>query len=198
MTKATAHSRQSSKTLDLVQCALFVALMAVGAFIHIMIPLGPSGVTISLQVFFAVAAGLLLGPKKGFIAVCVYLLLGLLGVPIYAHGGGISYVMKPTYGFLIGFAFAALVAGAVVKAFHKATLPIMIFAAILGEMAYYACGLIYYFWMYNMILPDGGITVASLFSIWFFSTVIPDAVICIGSAIVCSQIRPHLKNLGQF
>lgn len=198
MTKVTAHSRQSSKTLDLVQCALFVALMAVGAFIHIMIPLGPSGVTISLQVFFAVAAGLLLGPKKGFIAVCVYLLLGLVGVPIYAHGGGFAYVMKPTYGFLIGFAFAALVSGAVLKAFHKATLPVMIFAALLGEMAYYACGLIYYFWMYNMILPDGGITVASLFSIWFFSTVIPDAVICIGAAIVSWQIRPHLKNLEQF
>lgn len=179
-------------TSDLAFSGLFTALMAVGAWIHIMIPLGPSGVTISLQVFFAVLAGFFLGPWKGFVSVAVYLILGLIGLPIYAHGGGIAYVLKPTYGFLIGFALAAAVTGLVRKFQKKLTLHGLIAAAIAGEMVYYAAGLVYYSVMVNLILPDQGIGFATLMSVWFFSTVIPDAVICIGAALVAWQILPHI------
>lgn len=179
-------------TSDLAYCGLFTALMAVGAWIHIMIPLGPSGVTISLQVFFAVLAGFFLGPWKGFVSVLIYLILGLIGLPIYAHGGGIAYVLKPTYGFLIGFALAAAVTGLVRKAQRRLTLHGLILAAIAGEMVYYAAGLVYYSVMVNLILPDQGIGFVELMSVWFLSTVIPDAVICICAALVAWQILPHI------
>ena len=137
---------------DLAYCALFTALMAVGAAIKIVIPVGVFSVTISLQVFFAILAGLMLGGLRGFISVGSYLLIGLIGVPVFAHGGGIFYVMKPTFGFLIGFAAAALVSGASFtrlkgRMSQNAALTV---AALLGEAAYYICGLLYYYLMYNL------------------------------------------------
>ena len=99
------------QTTDIVYCGMFASLMAVGAFIKIMIPIGIWEVTFSLQFFFALLAGFLLGAKRGLAAVGCYLLIGLAGVPVFAHGGGLMYLMKPTFGFLIGFAAAAYVAG---------------------------------------------------------------------------------------
>ena len=66
------------KTKDLVLCAMFVALIAVGAFIKIPVPVVP----FTLQFLFTMLAGLLLGPVNGALAVVVYIVLGLIGLPI--------------------------------------------------------------------------------------------------------------------
>ena len=116
MAAITAKSKQKMTTVEIVYCGMFAALMAVGAFIKIMIPLGVFEVTFSLQFFFALLAGFFLGAKRGFTSVLVYLIIGLIGVPVFAHGGGPAYVLKPTFGFLIGFAFAALVKWFIMRA----------------------------------------------------------------------------------
>lgn len=87
------------RTVDLILCALFAALIAVGAFIKIPIP----GVPFTLQVLFTTLAGLLLGSRMGAVSVAIYIILGLAGVPIFTGGGGIGYVVYPTFGYLIGF-----------------------------------------------------------------------------------------------
>ena len=108
-------AKRGIKTTDIVYCGMFASLMAVGAFIKIMIPIGIWEVTFSLQFFFALLAGFLLGSRRGLAAVGCYLLIGLAGVPVFAHGGGLMYLMKPTFGFLIGFAAAAYVAGRIAE-----------------------------------------------------------------------------------
>ena len=70
---------KTGKTKDMVLCALFVALIAAGAFIKIPIPVVP----FTLQYLFTMMAGLLLGGKLGFCAVGAYIFLGLLGLPIF-------------------------------------------------------------------------------------------------------------------
>ena len=140
---------------DLVYCGLFTALIAVGAFIKIMIPLGIWEVTFSLQFLFSLLAGFLLGPRRGPMSVLSYLIIGLAGVPIFAHGGGPAYLMKPTFGFLIGFAAAAYLAGIFRGSSVRPSFPQLLFAAFVGEMAYYACGLIYYYIMLNFVLTNG-------------------------------------------
>ena len=88
--------------------ALFAALTGAGAFIAI--PVGP--VPIVLQNIFAVLAGVVLGPVMGGAAVGLYLLAGIIGLPVFAGGtGGIARFAGPTGGFLIGYFLAALVAG---------------------------------------------------------------------------------------
>ena len=86
------------KTRDLIYCALFAALTAIGAFIHFQF----MHATITLQCFFTAMAGLLLGARLGALSQALYVGLGLVGLPIFAAGGGFSYVFNPTFGFLLG------------------------------------------------------------------------------------------------
>ena len=85
-------------TRKLVYTALFAALTAAGAFLRI--PMGFSSVT--LQYLFTAMAGLLLGRRWGAVSQAVYVLLGLVGLPIFTMGGGLGYVFQPTFGFLLG------------------------------------------------------------------------------------------------
>ncbi len=190
------ETKRKLQTKDLVNCGLFTALIAIGAFIKIMIPLGVFQVTFSLQFLFALLAGLLLGSKVGGISVLVYLFTGLIGIPIFAHGGGPGYLIRPTFGFLIGFAAAAFIAGYINERYTKKTFPKMLFACFVGEMAYYACGLIYYFIMFNYVLAnDVPIGVAELFSVWFLSTVIPDFMLCVIATLLALRLGPVLNTI---
>ncbi|EHO86589.1 hypothetical protein HMPREF0380_00248 [Eubacterium infirmum F0142] len=184
------------RTQDVIYCGLFAALMTVGALIKIVLPIGVFEVTVSLQVFFALLAGFLLGARNGFLSIVVYLIIGLIGVPVFAHGGGLGYLIKPTFGFLIGFAFAALFAGLLTNREKKPRFSRLAVAALVGEMAYYACGLIYYFIMFNFVLSGtGGIGIAKLFSVWFLSTVIPDTVICMLAAVLAYRLVPIMRRM---
>lgn len=96
-----------NKTRMMILAALFAALTAVGAFIRF--PLGTMSVT--LQFMFTAMAGVLLGAKWGAVSQTVYVVLGLVGLPVFTMGGGIGYVMQPSFGFLLGLIPTAWVIG---------------------------------------------------------------------------------------
>lgn len=184
------------RTFDLVRCGLFAALLAVGAFLKIVLPIGPFLVTFSLQFFFALLAGFLLGAKQGALSVLVYLLIGLLGAPVFAHGGGPSYLLRPTFGFLLGFLAAAFVAGALTEHSRKRVFGRFVFAGFLAECAYYLIGLVYYFLVFNFVLTDGStIGIAELLSVWCVSTFLPDFSLVLLSAFAAARLSPFLAAL---
>ena len=94
-------------TRSMTLAALFAALTALGAFLQI--PLGFTSIT--LQFLFTALAGILLGPKWGAISQGVYVALGLVGLPIFTQGGGLGYVLKPSFGFLLGLIPCAALVG---------------------------------------------------------------------------------------
>lgn len=85
----------------LILAALFAALTAVGSLIKI--PLPGTLLVFTLQTFFVFLAGLLLPPRYAMASQAVYIAVGLLGLPVFSTGGGFSYVLAPSFGFLIGF-----------------------------------------------------------------------------------------------
>ena len=85
----------------MVFTALFTALTALGAFIQIPIP--PYPVPMTLQTAFLFLAGLLLQKREAFFSQVTYVVLGLIGIPIFTKGGGTGYVFDPTFGYLLGF-----------------------------------------------------------------------------------------------
>ena len=85
--------------------AMFAALTAIGAFISI--PLAFYPVPMTLQTLFVFLAGLCLRPRAALWSQIVYVAIGLIGIPIFARGGGIQYVLNPTFGFLLAFIIAA-------------------------------------------------------------------------------------------
>ena len=93
------------------------------------------------------------------IAISIELSVGLCGFPVFAHGGGPAYLLKPTFGFLIGFAAAAFVAGSVSSRLKKSTFRNFLLASFCGEIVYYLCGLSYYFVMFNYILAGDAETI---------------------------------------
>lgn len=91
----------------LARIAALIALLAVGA--RLSIPFWP--VPLSLQTLVLAVAGLILGPWYGLVAVALYLLMGLAGLPVFAAGGGPGYIFYPSFGFLLGFLPAVAVIG---------------------------------------------------------------------------------------
>lgn len=125
-------------TRTLTRTALFAALTAAGAFIRI--PLGYSSIT--LQFFFTAMAGCLLGPVWGPVSQTVYVALGLIGLPIFTQGGGLTYLLQPTCGFLIGLIPAAWVIGLLTA--RRPPHPVRTALACLAGLAVlYAVGLPY-------------------------------------------------------
>ena len=86
--------------------------MAFFAQIEIVLPINKEGIPITGQTFAVLLVGFFLGAKKGFLAVVVYLILGLVGLPVFAGGaGGIKVFLDDSAGFLFGFLFGALSTG---------------------------------------------------------------------------------------
>jgi len=125
--------------------SLLATLTAVGAFVRVpMIP-----VPFTLQTFFVLLAGNLLGPYWGAISMIVYLLLGLVGLPVFAGGSGLGIVLSPTFGYLVGFPVAAYFVGKK-RSFvnvepRKKSFYLLFFYQVLGLMIIYVCGIIYMF-----------------------------------------------------
>lgn len=107
--RGVARGDRPAQRIALV--GLFAALTAVGAQVHTPLPFSP--VPVVLSNFFALLAGLVLGARLGATSQAVYILLGAVGVPVFAgmHGGP-QVLVGPTGGYLVGFVLAAAAAGA--------------------------------------------------------------------------------------
>lgn len=103
---------QGRTTKPIVFTALFAALTTSCAFISIPVPGTP--IPIVLQNMMVVLCGMLLGPFLGTISTTVFILAGLLGLPVFNGGtGGFAKLMSPTGGFIVGYAISSLIAGLV-------------------------------------------------------------------------------------
>ena len=177
---------QHRKTLMLVLTALFAALTAIGAFFKIPFALA----AISLQFLFTAMAGILLGAGYGALSQGVYVLIGLVGVPIFALGGGFSYVLQPTFGFLLGLIPAAWVVGAV--AGESLDPKRMALASLAGLAALYAVGMPYMALILNAYMGKG-----MTFSALLWAGMLPylpgDAVKIIVASGVCPVLRRRLR-----
>ena len=101
--------RDKLSTKDLCTISVWVAIIAVMA--QIAIPM-PAGVPMTMQTFGITLGALILGPKKGAIATLVYVLLGLVGLPVFANfTGGIHKLVSPTGGFIVSFPLMAWIIG---------------------------------------------------------------------------------------
>ncbi len=130
-------SRENRPARRIALAALFAALTAVGAQIQTPLPFSP--VPVVLSNFFALLAGLVLGPRLGATSQVVYVLLGAVGAPVFAGmHGGFQVVAGPTGGYLVGFILAAAVAGALRGS--RVTTGSALVAAAVGAALIYVTG----------------------------------------------------------
>jgi biotin transport system substrate-specific component len=142
------RAKSMKKVTDTVLIPLFTALTAVGAFIKIPVPHVP----FTMQTLMVMFAGLILGSRRGALSQLLYLTLGLMGLPIFAQGGGPAYVLQPSFGFLLGFIPGAFVIGKILEDSKNLALPKVVTALVLGQGVIYLFGLSYLYLNLNFIL----------------------------------------------
>ena len=172
----------------LILTALFAALTAAGAFLQI--PVGASSFT--LQVLFTCMAGVLLGAKYGALSQLVYVALGLLGLPIFTAGGGVSYLFQPTFGFLLGLIPMAFVVGWVAGISPS---PLRIAGACLcGLAALYLVGMPYMWLILNVYLGKE-MSAAALVLAYMLPFLPFDGLKIAATALLCPRIRRALSTV---
>ncbi|MEG1497666.1 MAG: biotin transporter BioY [Clostridiales bacterium] len=184
-------SSQRQKNLKIIHVALFTALIAVGAFIKIPVPYLDY---FTLQFFFVILSGMLLGSKLGALSVGIYVIMGLIGIPIFAAGGGLGYVLRPSFGFLLGFIVAAFVCGKICEIFKHKKYYHYLIAALGGFIATYSLGLLYKYFILNVYLNQ--IVPWFIVVISAFPLDIPgDLLLCILAAL--TGLKLEKLNVGR-
>lgn len=177
----------AAKTKKLVLISLFTALIAIGAFIKIPVPVVP----FTLQFLFTTLAGLLLGSRLGSACVLAYIALGLLGLPVFASGGGPGYIFNPSFGYLIGFWLGAKITGHLSQ--NTVSFRKLLFAGFCGLAAVYGCGMLYYYIISNYVINQP-IALWPLFVYCFLLAVPGDIFLCIASALLAKKLIPVLRK----
>ncbi|MBP5162952.1 MAG: biotin transporter BioY [Spirochaetales bacterium] len=171
-------------TKRIVFTALFAALTAVCGFISIPVPGTP--IPIVIQNMMVVLDGLLLGPVWGFCAVAVFILSGLIGLPVFSGGtAGIAKLMSPTGGFIIGYAFAALLAGLIAKrpsAGGKRNIVRLSVAALCGFVIMYVPGVIHFMRSLNK-------TFSETMALCVIPYIPGDVIKTVASILICIPLR---------
>lgn len=163
------------KQKGMIFAALFASLTASVA--SVVIPLNP--VPITLQTLFVLLSGVMLGPEFGALAMIIYILLGLIGLPVFAEGkAGIGHLLGPTGGFLLSFPVAAFVIGKLAPtkklttllfAMFVGTLIIYVFGAIQGTfVTHLGLSAIFVGWILPFIIGD---TIKLLLAAWIAKSV---------------------------
>lgn len=131
----------NKKIKELVLVAMFTALIAVGAFIKF--PM--LGVPMTMQSFFVILAALVLRKEMAFLSVLLYIVMGLIGLPVFTSGGGPQYVLFPSFGYLLGF---------LVSVYFISTLKEKLnvyFVIVVGILLVYVVGVPYFTFIQSVI-----------------------------------------------
>ena len=176
----------NQKTVDMVLIAMFAVVIAVCSWVSI-----PMTVPITLQTFGVFCAVGLLGGKRGSISVLLYILLGAIGVPVFAgFSGGFGVLLGSTGGYIIGFVCTALVYWLVTK-LCGTKLWSVILGMVLGLISCYAFGTVWFMIVYAR--HSGAIGIATALGWCVIPFIIPDLLKIALAVVIVERVPKHVK-----
>lgn len=186
------------KTIELTISSMFVVLLAVGANITTLIPgLVVGGVPITLQTFFAILAGLILGSRLGAWTITAYAFIGLVGIPVFSQfGAGLGHLFKPTFGFILSYILVAYVAGKIVK--QKNHVSAYITAALVGTVINYVIGTNWMYFAYKLWAeaPEG--FTYGLAWLWMVAPLPKDIILAVVAGILAHRLKVNIPSKNRF
>ena len=179
----------SMKLRTMILAALFAVLTAIGTYIRIPLPVVP----LTLQLFFVYLAGILLGSRGGALSQLFYLLLGLVGLPVFTAGGGLQTVLHPTFGYIVGFVAAAWVAGRFMEFRGTRRFVDYLMACLLGLCCIYGLGVSGLYLNLNFVAGKaiGFLRVVQIGALPFIAG---DFVKAVGAAALAAKIGPRVAQ----
>ncbi|PLS17535.1 BioY family transporter [Bacillus sp. M6-12] len=186
------------RTIDITLISMFVALMAIGANITTIAPfLVVGGVPITLQTFFAILAGAVLGSRLGAVAMIVYTLVGLVGAPVFSKfSGGVSSIVSPTFGFIVSFIFTAYITGKIIE--KKRTITVYVSAALVGMAVNYLFGTNWMYFAYKFwaAAPEG--FTYKLAWLWMIAPLPKDIILAVCAGFMALRLEKTVLARSQF
>ena len=171
-----------SKTYDIVYIAVFAVIMAICSWISI-----PAAVPFTLQTFGVFIAVGILGGKRGTLSVLVFILLGAIGVPVFAgFSGGLGVLAGTTGGYIIGFLFSALVMWAMEAIWGKSPV-VQILSMIAGLIVCYAMGTVWFMVVYTK--TSGAVSLGTVLGWCVIPFIIPDLVKIALAFVLSRRVR---------
>lgn len=171
---------------DMAHIAMFAVVMAVCSWISI-----PSVVPFTLQTFGVFLAVGVLGGKRGTLAVFVYILLGCVGLPVFAgFTGGFGIVLGSTGGYILGFLLQALVMWAMENLPGNRAFVLTI-SMVLGLLACYAFGTVWFIMVYARTTGPVGFWTALGWCV--FPYIIPDLAKMALALVLCRRLRAAIR-----
>lgn len=175
-----------SKTYDMAYIAIFAVLMAICSWISI-----PMAVPFTLQTFGVFMAVGVLGGKRGSLAVLIYILLGAIGVPVFAgFSGGIGVILNTTGGYIVGFLFSALVMWGMEALLGRKPV-IQISSMVLGLIVCYALGTAWFMVVYAR--NTGAVGLGTVLGWCVIPFIIPDLVKIALAFVLSRKIRKYVS-----
>ncbi|MBR3617937.1 MAG: biotin transporter BioY [Acholeplasmatales bacterium] len=170
-----------TRSKDLTMMAICLALLVVCS--KISIPIG--SIPLTLQTFAVFIIALVLGVKKSVIVFITYIVMGLIGIPVFSTGGGIQYVFMPSFGFIIGFLLAAPVIGIGSKSNQFYTKYIV---SIIGLLIINISGVIYMYLIFNYY-KNVSKDLLNIIQIGVLPFIVKDIFTAILSCLIYSRIK---------
>lgn len=174
------------RTKDLTLIALFAAILAICSWISI-----PTTIPFTMQTFGVFLTISILGSKRGIIAICIYLLLGIIGIPVYANGtSGIGILLGPTGGYMISWIFFGLILWGMELLFGK-KLWVLTISLLLGLILCYGLGTVWFVVFYAS--GTGTVGFWGAFSCCVLPFILPDLVKLVFALIVQKKLTSFVK-----
>ncbi|HHY05934.1 MAG TPA: biotin transporter BioY [Clostridia bacterium] len=178
---------------EMTRTALFTALICIASFIlkiggEIVVPF-------SILPFMVLLTGGILGSRLGALSVTLYVLIGLLGVPVFAQSpfGGLAYIFHPTFGFLLGFILAAYLVGLVVEKIPFVGLGKFLVAMLVGIVAIYIIGIPYLYGIIKFYLGKP-ITMWGAIEIGLLPFIVLDLIKGLLAGVIAHSVIKRLKR----
>lgn len=135
------RSINREKAKQITKVAICMALLCVSSYISIPIPFSPAPITAQTIIINLIA--IILIPKEAFFALAGYLLIGIIGVPVFSGGqAGIGKILGPSGGYLIGYLIAAVLMSFIFQKVKRSFASCAAITMIVGIPVIYLCGLV--------------------------------------------------------
>lgn len=171
---------------NLAYCGIFVAFLCISGMFNIPITNG----AISLQLAVVIVLACVLETKLSVLTVAAYIILGLVGLPVFARGGGLGYVFQPTFGFIASFIFAAFALSIIYKSkIFKRKIVAYVAGIIISLLIVYAIGSTYMYFIFKLT-TDNQFNFVKIISF----AVTPYVLIDIGKAIIAYFVVVALEK----
>ena len=180
-------TRKKIKVLDMAYIAIGAVLIAICSWINI-----PTEVPFTLQTFAVFFILMLLGGERGTISILIYILLGAVGVPVFAgFSAGIGILFGNTGGYILGFIFIGLIYILFTRVFKMKNIFFKVLALVIGLAICYAFGSIWFMHIY--IRDSGEVGLFAVLGWCVFPFIIPDLIKMALAVIIAKRIQPVLK-----